>query len=227
MISTARIEVLKNYLKFLRYQFSIMIGYQAWIFLIILYIYSLVTLLFEFVIFGGEKAIYTYINAVPFSIFAILVCMHLIPKERESGTLETLFTNPFFFKIISLKVALVLIVIVVSEFVLNMIYFFVAGSFNIPLMIFNSLFPILLMIAITIYFSLFIKNPNAAGMISFVITVIFYRWIFFSPYTNDPFVDPIEYLWKSIFNRSLLLILTIMFFIYTWRRLRSTEKILL
>lgn len=227
MISATKIEGFKKYMKFLRYQFNIMIGYQAWIFLIIVYFYSLVTLAFEFVVYGGKQAIYLYINAIPFSIFAVLVCMNLIPKERESGILESLFTNPFFFKIIGLKVALVLIIIIVSEFILNMVYFFVAGSFNVPLMIFNSLLPIVLMISITIYLSLFIKNPNATAILSFAVMGLFLKWIFFSPYTNDPFVDPRKYLWKSIFNRSLLLVLAIMFFIYIWRRLRNTEKVLL
>lgn len=170
---------------------------------------------------------YLYFTAV-----MVMLCMNLLPRERDDNTLEILWSQPMrrgamvFFQLFTVSIWILLLGVLVIFF---FGYFgaYPGGEGTAILFLFTTSFTVG---AITILLSTFCRHGIATGLVALLILGVHFYWL-------RP-LGPIELFYNpipppgargysfgfSIFNRVITLVLAGFVLDYLFRRLRQTAK---
>ena len=186
--------------------------------------------------FGVEQALFILVE-LPGTILGIYLVMDLVPKERDSNTLEVLFsTASSHYLVWSVRLLAVVSVLFVTLMTMSTISYFFFAEFPFVWGGLNAFVPAFLVASLTFFFSVLTRSANAAGMLAlgFVILVmITYGTLQGTSY--DLFLKPFEIastsddpLWleKILINRLSVLSGGAMLLFLALRRMESREKLL-
>ena len=179
---------------------------------------------------GGQIILNTYYSA--FTIAMILIAMSLLPRERDEGTLEILWSQPFprggiiLIQLFSLTAWLAIIMFFMGlffgSFLSSEAYFFWVAFFAL-----TTAFAVAL---ITVLIATFCRNAIATGVVAILIFGIHIFWIreigpinlYFNPLPSALAIRRDISIGACVANRVFLLILLGFVYDYLLRRLRHS-----
>ena len=117
---------------------------------------------------------YYFMNTVPGMVLALFLSMFLVSYEKDNKTIEALFSIPGSpYKIWLYKLGVqYFILLLLQAFFAGMTFFFV-DSFSISVFILNAYVNVFFAGNLTFFFSTKLKSGIAAGIVAFVILMIF------------------------------------------------------
>ncbi len=178
-----------------------------------------------------ELLYYCYIY---FSLVMVLLCMNILPRERDDGTLEILWSQPIRrgALIVLQLVTVTLWQLIFSVLVILFFSYFSAyteGRWTIILLLTTTSFAVG---SITILVSTFCKHGIATGLVSLLILGVHFFWLrsigpielFANPILPPGVISRNSPLFSIIFNRIFVLVLAGFVLDYLFRQLRQTSK---
>lgn len=169
-----------------------------------------------------------------FTVVMVLLCMNLLPRERDENTLEILWSQPMrrgtliFMQLVTVAVWILLM----SLFVVFFFSYFSSytdGRFSMVVFLFTTSFAVG---AITVMISTLCLHGIATGLVTLLILGVHFYWLrpigpielFFNPipYPGDT-SEPIGWI-SLLFNRTITLVVAGFVLDYLFRRLRQTAK---
>jgi ABC-type transport system involved in multi-copper enzyme maturation permease subunit len=169
-----------------------------------------------------------------FTVVMVLLCMNLLPRERDENTLEILWSQPMRRGIL---IFMQLMTVAAWVFLMSLFVVFFFGYFSsysdgrlsIVIYLFTTSFTVG---AITILVSTYCLHGIATGLVTLLILGVHFYWL--RPIGPiELFYNPIPYpgadvrpdgLFGLIFNRTITLVLAGFVLDYLFRRLRQTAR---
>jgi ABC-2 family transporter len=178
-----------------------------------------------------ELLYYCYIY---FSVVMVLLCMNILPRERDDETLEILWSQPIRRGAL---IVLQLITVTIWQLIFSLLvisffsYFsaYTEGRWTIVLLLTTTSFAVG---SITILVSTFCKHGIATGLVSLLILGVHFFWLtslgpielFANPIAPPGVIPRNSPFYFILFNRIFVLVLAGFVLDYLFRQLRQTSK---
>lgn len=118
---------------------------------------------------------YHFMNAVPGMVLALFLSMFLVSFEKDNKTIEALFSIPGSpYKIWLYKLTVQYFILLLFQVLFAVMTFLFVDSFSIEVIVINAFANVFLAGNLTFFFSTKFKSGIAAGIITFVILLMFF-----------------------------------------------------
>ncbi len=169
-----------------------------------------------------------------FSVVMVMLCMNLLPRERDEDTLEILWSQPMRRGVMIFVQLTTVSIWVLLLSVFTILFFSYFGTYpgGQGLSIFFLSITLFTVGAITVMISTLCRHAIATGLVTLLILGVHFFWLrpigpielFYIPMHPPGFDGPPLSFWSLFFNRFIVVVLAGFVLDYLFRRLRQTAR---
>jgi len=184
----------------------------------------------------GPESVYYYLLA-PGVLLIFYPTVFSLQQDADSGMLETLFGIPNYrYKVWLVRNAVGYLVMAVMLFFLASFCRIAVADFSIIKMVFQLLFPIVLIGSVAFMLSTLTKSGNATAVLMVLFILFFWiaaeplegsRWnLFHNPFTEMGLFDTILWEETTLYNRIYIIVGSVIALMFGMLRLQKREKLI-